>query len=581
MWGLRLITLILLLLSCLGGDSMGALWTPQEGPQSYASVCPCDEIFFGGTRGGGKSDCAIGRQINGAEEWGDKWNGLMIRRKYKDFAEIRRRIDELITQGMPAERTGGENQTNYVKFYAGPAKGARITLAAIKELKQIDDFQGHQYTEVTIDEAPSFPFIAQLIDKLRGCLRSPHGVPCHIFMTGNPGGPGANSVKMLYIKKATPNTPFKSGDNTAIFVPSSLADNKILCANDPAYVKRLQSIKDPALRAAWLLGDWDAFIGQAFDFAREYHVVRPMSIPKGAPLYMTYDFGFGAPFSVGWWWVDSDNRLYRFAEWYGWDGETPNVGMRWEDSRVGRGILEREKRLGLEGRNIIRLASHDCWNKKPDYKGGGQGPSTSEVWAGLGIYLIKADPSRGLKIRQFRERMHVNYLNLPEVARRLGLKEYDDKIEGQVWLDTSGNIVWERKLLEMARMNAMQLQWERPMLQVYDTCTHFIRTIPDLCVDENNVEDIDTDQEDHIYDEACQICMARPISPKTAAPRKLQSDRHIEATERPIADEHELAALQDQRIDNIFWEQYAQQEFYGDDYDQPSMRGGYSDVDGR
>jgi hypothetical protein len=401
-------------------------------------------------------------------------------------------------------------------------------------------------------------------------------------MTGNPGGPGANSIKMLYVKAAQPNTPFRINNLSAIFIPSSLADNKILCNKDPVYVSRLQSIKDPALRAAWLLGDWDAFIGQAFDFSREHHVISPRPIPHGAPIYMSYDWGFGAPFSVGWWWVDAEGRLYRFAEWYGWDGETPNVGCRLEDSRVGQGILDREMRLGITGQNIIRLGSHDSWNKKPDYKGGGQGPSTAEVFAGQGIYLIKADPARHLKIRQFRERMKVQYLNLDAIAGRLGLQSYEDPVQGPVWLDGAANIVWERKLIEMARMRGMQLPYLPPMLQVYESCAHFIRTIPELCVDENNIEDIDTDQEDHVYDEACQVCMARPIPLRTAAPKKLQSDRRIDFVERPLSlagDSHEYIAYIDKVEEHIFWDRYLEQQVYGDD--RPSQRGGYSDIDGR
>ena len=52
----------------------------------------------------------------------------------------------------------------------------------------------------------------------------------------------------------------------------------------------------------------------------------------------------------------------------------------------------------------------------------------------------------------------------------------------------------------------------RPMLQVFDTCRHFIRTIPNLVYDESNVEDIDTTQEDHIYDECRYVLMENPIS---------------------------------------------------------------------
>ena len=60
----------------------------------------------------------------------------------------------------------------------------------------------------------------------------------------------------------------------------------------------------------------------------------------------------------------------------------------------------------------------------------------------------------------------------------------------------------------------------RPMFQVFNTCKHFIRTIPNLVYDESNVEDIDTRQEDHIYDECRYVLMENPISPpvRCAAP---------------------------------------------------------------
>ena len=61
----------------------------------------------------------------------------------------------------------------------------------------------------------------------------------------------------------------------------------------------------------------------------------------------------------------------------------------------------------------------------------------------------------------------------------------------------------------------------RPMLQVFHTCKHFIRTIPNLVYDESNVEDIDTRQEDHIYDECRYVLMENPISP----PRQIAEPR--------------------------------------------------------
>lgn len=52
------------------------------------------------------------------------------------------------------------------------------------------------------------------------------------------------------------------------------------------------------------------------------------------------------------------------------------------------------------------------------------------------------------------------------------------------------------------------------MFQIFNTCKHFIRTIPNLIYDEKDVEDIDTDGEDHIYDECRYVLMENPIAPR-------------------------------------------------------------------
>lgn len=57
-----------------------------------------------------------------------------------------------------------------------------------------------------------------------------------------------------------------------------------------------------------------------------------------------------------------------------------------------------------------------------------------------------------------------------------------------------------------------------PLLQVFNTCKHFIRTIPSLVYDQAHVEDIDTEQEDHIYDECRYVLMENPIKPRETTP---------------------------------------------------------------
>ena len=80
-----------------------------------------------------------------------------------------------------------------------------------------------------------------------------------------------------------------------------------------------------------------------------------------------------------------------------------------------------------------------------------------------------------------------------------------------------------------------------PMMMIYDTCEQFIRTIPALCTDETNPEDIDTQQEDHIYDEACHICMARPLSLVPAEAQKSEHLKEVAATRAKLGTASQVA----------------------------------------
>ena len=46
-----------------------------------------------------------------------------------------------------------------------------------------------------------------------------------------------------------------------------------------------------------------------------------------------------------------------------------------------------------------------------------------------------------------------------------------------------------------------------------------IRTLPALCYDAVRVEDIDSDMEDHAYDELRYLCMERPMAAPLRVPK--------------------------------------------------------------
>jgi len=339
--------------------------------------------------------------------------------------------------------------------------------------QDVFNYQGAEINALLVDEASTFtPFqLDYLIGRTRCEMdieeRFRHKIPLIIF-AGNPGGVGHQYCKQRYVDFNEPykikRAPKDEGGMRRQYIPGLLQDNPILMKNDPGYINRLKALPEP-YRSAYLLGDWDLFIGQMFAFNYKHHVIKPVPVPADAPLYMTFDWGFGHPYSCGWWWIDADGRAYRFGELYGCKPDEPNVGLRQTDDQIAELILMQEEVLGISGRNVMRLSGHDCWNKKPDYGSGGQSESTATVFAREGVHLVKGDPNRVQKIRQFHLRLRAK-------------------------VDKDGEIE------------------EMPMLVVYDTCKAFIRTVPTLMPDPNNPEYVDKRQEDHVFEESALLCQA-------------------------------------------------------------------------
>jgi len=448
-------------------DTVTTRYIPQP-KQALLHKSPANEILYGGSAGPGKSHALRHEAL----AWCMRVPGLQVYLFRRTFPELEKNHILPSREEFPGRLGTYLEQKRRWVFH----NGSMIHFSHCQHESDVFNYQGAEIHLLVMDELTTFNEF--MYDYLRGRVRCTLDVPEKyrhkipgIVCASNPGGIGHEFVKERWVdfgdqyevKKA----PDKEGGMLRQYIPGLLEDNLILMQTDPNYKHRLDALPEP-YRTAYRDGDWDIFMGQAFNFSRKHHVIDPIPIPEGAPLYSTFDWGFGKPFSQHWYWVDSDGRVFMFAEWYGWNGEK-DQGMRLTDSEIAEGIIEREKTMGIADKKIIRLAGHDSWNRKPDYKGGGQGKSTAEVFAEYKLYLSPADPNRELKIRQFRERLRI----------------------------------WEK---------------EAPMLQVYSNCEHTIRTIPQLQMSTLNVEDVDSTGEDHCYDSICQICMARPITPEGEKP---------------------------------------------------------------
>ena len=78
-------------------------WTPQSGPQEAAirTAGFVDELFFGGARGGGKSDFLLGDFASDVPQYGTAWRGILFRKNFPDLEEIEMRSKELFYGMFP------------------------------------------------------------------------------------------------------------------------------------------------------------------------------------------------------------------------------------------------------------------------------------------------------------------------------------------------------------------------------------------------------------------------------------------------------------------------------------------------
>ena len=450
------------------------IWQPQ--PRQAALMRRWeDEALYGGAAGGGKSDCALAealRQIHIPH-----YRGLILRKTYPQLSELIDRSTELYKSAIK------EARYNDSKHYWIFPSGAKIFFGSMQHTKDRVNYQGKRYDFIDFDELTQFTWdeYSYLFSRNRP---SGPGTRCYIRAQANPGGVGHGWVKERFITPAPPMTTIWEEVNirhpdgkeekrrrSRVFVPSTVFDNKILLENDPDYLTSLAALPE-AERQALLYGDWDSFSGQVFTewkndrehyHDRAYtHVIAPFKGPHEWQIWCSMDWGYTKPFAVAWYAVDHERRIYRIRELYGCTG-TPNVGVQWEPARVAKEILSIEADdPNLKGRRIYRVADPAIWGTQT-------GESIAQVFARAGVYFEKGE--------------HARIDGKMQIHHRLAFDEYG-----------------------------------RPMLYVFNTCRHFIRTVPNLVYDDKNVEDINTDGEDHIYDELRYVCMNYVIAPRIYTP---------------------------------------------------------------
>ena len=466
------------------------IWTPQPKQKIFMSR-PEDEALYGGAAGGGKSDALVIEALRQVHI--PHYKAIILRKTFPQLEEIIEKSQRYYKAVFPKAKY---NESKHVWTFPS---GAKILFRSMQHTKDKHNYQGKAYDFVAFDELTHFTFEEYNYLFSRNRPNGP-GTRAYIRATANPGGVGHSWVKQRFITAAepmstinekvlvvTPEGKLIEQIKTRIFVPSSVFDNKKLLENDPGYLGRLAQLPK-AERDALLYGDWNSFSGQVFsewvnddkhyDDRKNTHVISPFRVPSEWKIYRGFDWGYAKPFSVGWYAVDYNKRIYRIRELYGCT-ETPDEGVKWEPALVARRIREIEEQDdNLKGKTIHGIADPAIFSDDR-----GRDTSIAAVMERSGVFFDKGNHERLAGKMQMHNRLR-----------------FDD--DGY------------------------------PMFYVFSTCKHFIRTVPSLVYSETDVEDVDTKGEDHIYDECRYVLMEYPITPKPRANDKIKEFDPLELNQQ-------------------------------------------------
>lgn len=481
-----------------------AVWEPIPGSsQAIALDTRCHHTLYHGARGPGKTITQLMRfRKRVGMGYGSYWRGVIFDREFKNLADLVAQSKRFFLQfGDGAKFLSGASEFKWVW-----PTGEELLFRHAKKPHDYDNFHGHEYPFIGWNELTKYP-TSELYDKMMSTNRSsfsptrdtpknkdgtyatPNGlplpaIPLEVFSTTNPNGPGHNWVKMRFI------TPAQNGEvvrtEVAVFNPQTQQDEVVVKKQvaifgsyreniylPPEYVAELEQIRDPNLREAWLKGSWDVNAGGAFDdlFDSNKHVLPRFPVPEGWRIDRSFDWGSSHPFSVGWWaeangeevelpdgttFCPPRGTIIQIGEWYGTNTIGTNQGLKLSSFDVAEGIRDREISM-MENEWITQQPSPGPADNQIGDTRESDVDTIEKKMATKGIRWTRSDKSKG--------------------SRKIGFQLLRDRL-GAV------------------------IKGEGPAIYFMNNCVASITLIPSLPRDEDDIDDVDTDAEDHTYDMA-------------------------------------------------------------------------------
>jgi hypothetical protein len=396
--------------------------------------------------------------------WGPSWRGILFRQNYPNLEEVITKSLKWFKRVFPkAVYKDGKH------VWIWPT-GERLYFRHAAREQDYYNYHGHEFPWIAWEELTNWANDKLYINMMSVCRSSSPGMPRRYRATTNPYGVGHHWVKARFIDPVPRGEPFTGEDGLLrVAIHLERSENYKLLENDPDYVKRLQA-QDGPKREAWLYGNWDLVAGDMFCEAWDpkVHIVRPFTIPRSWYIDRSFDWGSSKPYCVQWW-AESDGTPIEYS-----DGTKRNT-------RAG---------------DLFMIAENYGWNGKPNE---GVVKTAGEI----------------AEIIRHHERDYPFHVNPGPSDPSIFTVEDGNCVASN--METHGVSWTEAPTGPGSRVNGWDLMRERlknvkkpdgERLFVFSTCRQFIRTFPALPRDEKNMDDVNTNAEDHAGDCARYRCLA-------------------------------------------------------------------------
>lgn len=486
------------------------IFRPWPGPQTQFLQWDGYYALFGGAAAAGKTDCLLYdpfRQIKSEEERIQRGE---IKRSVGRAGFFRRTMPEIREALDRAKRTfplidPGVEWKEQEKTFTFSC-GYKYMFCQMEEPGDWIKYYGFEFTWLGFDELCTFT--EEQFDQLDTRLRSGdpvlHAMRC-IRAGTNPVGIGLEWVRKRFVEVAPPGVPaelhirvpiLKNGKTEIvierrrqIFIPGKVSDNPSI--DQASYTATLMT-KPSAVKRALLDGDWyvsaGAFLADLWD--PQVHVCEPFKIPKSWPKYRSCDYGYMAPASVSWWAVDPDGNLVCFRNLTVTKHNAEMLGYRIKEIEIELDLWDMQRGCS----KITGPLDFESFGQR-----GHVGPTIAETMNLVGVHWFRCDKDRKSAADQMRWRL----------SRRTGHPTIKDENE-------------------KAALLVPGIRW-------FKTCRDPIKTIPVLPADKNDPEVPDTNANDHNYDDASYMCLARPMSGKSDMEDAYDSDELEQARRKKVA----------------------------------------------